>query len=47
MIETKVVIETDDEVSEDFFESARVAAREGSILAVNEFNKDEYEGEWL
>ena len=37
----------DEEVGVDFFESTQVTARGRSTPALNEFNEDEYEGEWL
>ena len=41
------MVSEDEEVGVDFFESARVATRTGSTLALSEFNENGYDGEWL
>ena len=41
------MVSEDEEVGVDFFESAQVTAKGGSTPALNEFNENEYEGEWL
>mgnify|MGYP006872784858 CR=1 FL=1 len=41
------MVSEDEEISVDFFESVRVTERKGSTPTLNEFNEDEYEGEWL
>ena len=41
------MVSEDEEVGVDFFESAYVMTRKGSTLALNEFDKGRYDGEWL
>ena len=41
------MVSEDEEVGVDFFESAYVTTRHGSTPTLNEFNKGEYDGEWL
>ena len=44
--EDDMVLE-DKEVNVDFFESAQVTVREENSPTLNEFNENEYEGEWF
>ena len=41
------MVSEDEEVGVDFFETAHVATRRGSTLALNEFDENKYDGEWL
>mgnify|MGYP000273496517 CR=1 FL=1 len=41
------MVSEDEEVGVDFFESARISANKWSTPALNEFSKDDYDGEWL
>ena len=41
------MVSEDEEVGVDFFESAYVTMEEGSTMALNEFDKGEYDGDWL
>ena len=41
------MLSEDEEVGMDFFESTRISANKQSTPPLNEFNEDDYEGEWL
>ena len=45
--EEVVMVSEDEEVGVDFFESAQMMANKRSTPAMNEFNEDDYEGEWV
>ena len=41
------MVSEDEEVGVDFFELAQVTTKGRSTPALNEFNENEYEGQWL
>ena len=41
------MVSEDEEVGVEFFELAQVTTKGRSTPALNEFNENEYEGEWL
>ena len=41
------MVAEDEEVSANFFKSARMRVKRRSTLPLNEFNENDYDGEWL